>query len=142
MEKHPNKARSLTEEEEEVLWEAEKVGSKTPEALFSSMWWLLTQFFGLHGGQKHHTMKMEDFRLCKNEEGMEFVQFTDGPTKTRQGGLQSKNRDFQPRMFSLQAVCGTKTTKLAMVRSFLPQYQNRPKTKIMTTSGSKLNQWA
>ena len=39
MGKRPNKARSLTEEEEEVLWEAEKFGSKTPEALTSSMWW-------------------------------------------------------------------------------------------------------
>ena len=37
MGKRPNKARSLTEEEEEVLWEAEKFGSKTPEALISSM---------------------------------------------------------------------------------------------------------
>ena len=89
--KRPNKARSLTEEEEEVLWEAEKFGSKTPEALISSMWWLLTQFFGLRGRQEHHAMKMEDFQLCKNDEGMEFVQFTEGPTKTRQGGLQSKN---------------------------------------------------
>ena len=65
------------------------------------MWWLLTQFFGLRGRQEHHAMKMEDFQLCKNDEGMEFVQFTEGPTKTRQGGLQSKNRDFQPRMFSV-----------------------------------------
>ena len=46
-------------------------------------------------------MKMEDFPLCKNDEGMEFVQFTESPTKTKQGGLQSKNRDFQPRMFSV-----------------------------------------
>ena len=92
MGKRPNKARSLTEEEEEVLWEAEKFGSKTPEALISSMWWLLTQFFGLRGRQEHHAMKMEDFQLCKNDEGMEFVQFTEGPTKTRKGGLQSKNR--------------------------------------------------
>ena len=61
MGKRPNKARSLTEEEEEVLWEAEKFGSKTPEALTSSMWWLLTQFFGLRGRQEHHAMKMEDF---------------------------------------------------------------------------------
>ncbi|CAH3026484.1 unnamed protein product [Porites evermanni] len=44
---------------------------------------------------------MEDFQLCKNDKGMEFVQFTEGPTKTRQGGLQSKKRDFQPRMFSV-----------------------------------------
>ena len=40
--KRPNKARSLTEEEEEVLWEREKFGSKTPEVLISSTWWLLT----------------------------------------------------------------------------------------------------
>ena len=53
MGKRPNKARSLTEEEEEVLWEAEKIGSKTPEALISSMWWLLTQFVGLRG--RHDT---------------------------------------------------------------------------------------
>ena len=38
MGKRPNKARSLTEEEEEVLWEAEIFGSKTPEAPISSMW--------------------------------------------------------------------------------------------------------
>ena len=101
MGKHPNKARSLTEEEEEVLWEAEKFGSKPPEALISSMWWLLTQFFGLCGRQEHHAMKMEDFQLCKNDERMEFVQCTEDPTKTRQGGLHSKNRDFQPRMFSV-----------------------------------------
>ena len=65
------------------------------------MWWLLTQFFGLRGRQEHHAMKMKDFQLCKNDEGVEFVQFTEGPTKTRQGGLQSKNIDFQPRMLSV-----------------------------------------
>ena len=53
MGKRANKARSLTEEEEEVLWEAEKFGSKTPEALISSMRWLLTQFVGLRG--RHDT---------------------------------------------------------------------------------------
>ena len=115
MGKRPNKARSLTEEEEEVLWEGEKFGSKTPEALISSLWWLLTQFFGLRGRQEHHAMKMEDFQLCKNDEGMEFVQFTEGPTKTRQGGLQSKNRDFQPRMFSV----GGERCPVALFKQFV-----------------------
>ena len=66
------------------------------------MRWLLMQFFGLHSRQEHHAMKMEDFEVGKNDEGMEFVQFTEGPTKTRQGGLRSKNRDFQPQMFSVR----------------------------------------
>ena len=77
MGKRRTKVKRLTEEEEEVLWEAKIFGSKTPEALISSMWWLLTQFFGLRGHQKHHKMEMEDFQLCKNDEGMEFVQFTE-----------------------------------------------------------------
>ena len=108
---------------------------KTPEKLIPSMWWLLTQFFGHCGRQEHHAMKMEDFQLCKNDKGMEFVQFTEGPTKTRQGGLQSKKRDFQPRMFSVGGERfpvalfrqRAKTTKQAMVWSFLPQYQKKPR---------------
>lgn len=101
MGKRPNKARSLTREEEEVLWEAEKFGTKTPDALICTLWWVLTQFFGLRGRQEHHGMKMEDFQLCTNDDGVEFVQFTEGPTKTRQGGLNSRKRDFQPRMFTV-----------------------------------------
>ena len=92
-----------------------KIGSKTPEALI--MRWLLTQFFGLCDRQEHHAMKMEDFQLCKNDEGMEFVQFTEGLTKTRQGGLQSKNRDFQPRMFSV----GGERCPVALFKQFVEQ---------------------
>ena len=78
------------------------------------MWGLLTQFFGLRGRQEHHGMKMEDFQLCKNDEGVEFVQFTEGP-KTRQVGLQSKNRDFQPRMFAI----GRERCPVALFKQFV-----------------------
>ena len=79
------------------------------------MWWLLTQFFGLRDRQEHHAMKMEDFSPCKNDEGMEFMQFTEGPTKTRQGGLQSKKRDFQKRMFSV----GGERCPVALFKQFV-----------------------
>ena len=46
-------------------------------------------------------MKVDNFQLCKDDNGVEFVQFTEGQTKTRQGGLHTKHRDFQPRMFAL-----------------------------------------
>lgn len=99
--KRPNKARNLTKEEEEVLWKDNKFGDETPEALTSTMWWLLTQHFGLRGRQEHHDMKIEDFQLSKDDNGVEFLQFAEGITKTRQGGLHFKNRDFQPRMFAV-----------------------------------------
>jgi len=99
--KRPNKARNLTKEEEEVLWKERKFGSTTQKALVKTMWWILTQHFGLRGGQEHHEMKVDDFQLCKDDNGVEFVQFTEGHTKTRQGGLHTKLRDFQPRMFAI-----------------------------------------
>ena len=57
--KRPNKARQLSEEEEEILWKSEKLGGKTPESLIHTMWWLLTQQFGLWGRQEHHGMRLK-----------------------------------------------------------------------------------
>ena len=42
--KRPNKARNLTKEEDEVLWKESKFGSKTPEALVNTMWWILAMY--------------------------------------------------------------------------------------------------
>ena len=97
--KCPNKARQLSEEEEEILWKSEKLGGKTSESHIHTMWWLLTQQFGLHGRQEHHGMRLEDFRIMKGDDGLEFVEFAEGPTKTRPGGLNAKPRQFQPKMF-------------------------------------------
>ena len=63
------------------------------------MWWLLTQQFGLRGGQEYHGMRLEDFRIMKGDDDLEFVEFADGPTKTRPGGLNARTRQFQPKMF-------------------------------------------
>ena len=42
-------------------------------------------------------MKVDDFKICKDDDGVEYVEFQEGPTKTR----QMKNRDFQPGMFAV-----------------------------------------
>ena len=44
-------------------------------------------------------MRLEDFRIMKSDDGLEFVEFAGGPTKTRPGGLNAKPRQFQPKMF-------------------------------------------
>ena len=33
------------------------------------------------------------------DDGIEFVEFPEGPTKTRPGGLSAKPSQFQPKMF-------------------------------------------
>ena len=113
--KRPNKARQLSEEEEEILWKSEKLGGKTPESLIHTMWWLLTQQFGLRGRQEHHGMRLEDFRIMKGDDGLEFVEFAEGPTKTRPGGLNAKPRQFQPKMFQT----GGERCPVALFRQYI-----------------------
>jgi len=56
-----NRSKSLLNEEEETLWKSGQLGSGNSRALINTMWWLLTQHFGLRGRQEHHNMKVEVF---------------------------------------------------------------------------------
>ena len=70
-------------------------------------------------------MKVDDFQLCKDDNGVEFVQFTEGQTKTRQGGLHTTHRNFQPQMF----VVGGEGCPVALFKQFV----SRQPQKLMTT---------
>ena len=98
--KKPNKACSLTVEEEEVLWECGQLGSHSPSSIINTLWWKLTQHFGLRGRQEHHGMKLEDFMLKLADGGKEYLTFSEGITKTRQSGLHEKQRLITPKMFA------------------------------------------
>ena len=94
--KLPNRSRILTKE---VLWQNRQLKAGTPRALLSTMWWLLTQHFGLRGRQEHHQKKAEDFTLQRDDERNEFLTFAEGPTKTRQAGHRAKIRLVTLKMF-------------------------------------------
>ncbi|CAH3158175.1 unnamed protein product [Porites lobata] len=59
--KRPNAAKALTSQDEELLWSKGVLGSHSPQSLIQTMWFLLTQHFGLRGCQEHHDMYIEDF---------------------------------------------------------------------------------
>ena len=115
MGKRPNKAKSLTKEEEEILWQNGQLGNQTPRSLINTMWWLLTMNFGLRGRQEHHDMMVEDFSIEKDDDGVEFITFSEGPTKTRQGGLRVKPRLATPKMFAT----GEKRCPVALFKQYL-----------------------
>ena len=52
-------------------------------------------------------MKVDDFQLCKDDNVVEFVQFTEGQ------GLHTKHRDFQPRMFAVDMIGSARQEPLA-----------------------------
>ena len=71
--------------------------------------------FGLNGPEEQHNIKLDDFQLCKDDNSVEFVQFTEGQTKTQQGGLHPKLCDFQPGMFAV----GGERCSVALFKQFV-----------------------
>jgi hypothetical protein len=122
--KRQNKARGLSEEEEEVLWEANKLGKNSPESLVNTIWWILTQYFGLRGRQEHHSMKVDDFAVRKDDDDQEYVEFAEGMTKTRGGGLSKKSRDFSPKMFAT----GGERCPVSLMKEYLSRRPQQMKT--------------
>ena len=77
-EKTPNKASTLTEAEEEALWQCGQLGYKTPKSLLNTMWWFVVQHFGLRGREQHH-IDISEFSIETDEKGRKFIEFTEGP---------------------------------------------------------------
>ena len=88
--KRPNTVNALTAKEEEMLWTEKSLGNSSRRVFSQTMWWVLTQDFGLRGPQEHHSMEVEDFAFCVDDCGTEYITFKEHPTKTRRGGLNTK----------------------------------------------------
>ena len=103
----PNRAHSLTKDEELVLWKCGQLGSNSPQSLINTIWWLLTQHLGLRGREKHHGMQIEQLVFRTSDRGTEYVRLADGMiSKTMQCGLRDKHRLEKPFMFeNQQSVC-------------------------------------
>ena len=100
MGKRPNASEALTIEEEEMLWDLGRLGKSSPTVLLHTMWFFNIQFFGLRGVQEHTNMRMEQFKRRKDENGNDFIEFLEDPTKCRGGGLKAKKRAREAKMFA------------------------------------------
>ena len=101
--KKPNKTNSLTRQEEDILWECGQLGDKTPKSIIATLWWQLTQHFGLRGRQEHHSMRVEDFSSRIDETGASYIVYAEGIPKARQSGLHQKSRLQLPKIFETQS---------------------------------------
>ena len=72
-------------------------------------------------------MRLEDFGIMSCDDVMEFVEFAEGPTKTRPGGLSAKPRQFQLKMFQT----GEVKCPVALFRQYISR---RLKYKVRQTS--------
>ena len=100
MGKQTNRAKSLTDEEIEVLWSSNQLGRENPRTLIQTVWWHNCLHFGMRSREEHHGLKIEDFTIEYDSIGRKFVSFNEGPTKTRNKGLKFQPRLIKPKMFA------------------------------------------
>ena len=118
--KKPSKACSLTNDEEETLWNCGQLGAHNSRSLLNTVWWSVVQSFGMRGRDSHYSLRMEEFKLQMDEAGRRYIAFVEGPSKTRQGGLNFKPRTIHPRMYAIDDI------KRCPVHHFLLYQSKRP----------------
>ena len=97
--KVPNRARSLSGAEENILWESGQLGCNSSRSLIQTVWWNNCLHFGMRGREEHHSLKMEQFCLEIDKNGRRCISYTKGLSKTRNKGLNFKPRLISPKMY-------------------------------------------
>ena len=81
----PNASAAISEEDIQVLYEKDLLGSSTGEALLNTVWFNNTIHFGLQGCKEHREMCWGGVKLCQTSTGQEHLEFNERETKTHSG---------------------------------------------------------
>ena len=79
-----------------MLWSKSVLGDSNPTSLNYSVFYFVSQSFGTRGRQEHHQVHIEHPKFVSNPVSgvMEYVEWIEGPTKTRQGGSLKGKGEF------------------------------------------------
>ena len=91
----PDRALPITKREEEILWECGQLGCNSAQSLINTLWWLLTQHFGLRGRQEHYPMLIEDLQFGTDVKDWSMSHFL--KSEQRQGREAFPNKNVEVR---------------------------------------------
>ena len=97
----PNASAALSEEDIQVLYEKNLLGSSTAEALLNTVWFNNTIHFGLRRCKEHREMCWGDVKLCQTSTGQEYLEFNERETRTRSGNDTRNVRAIAPKTFAV-----------------------------------------
>ena len=98
----PNAAEALTDEEVDILYGLNLLGSANGKALLNTVWLNNMQHFGLSRCQEHRDMKWGDVELKTTADGLEYLEYNERQTKTRTGSQPKDTQTVKPKMFPVQ----------------------------------------
>ena len=65
----PNRAITLSGEEENILWESGQLGCSFSRSVIQIVWWNNCLHFSIRGREEHHSQRNEHFCLETDENG-------------------------------------------------------------------------
>ena len=68
---------ALTEDEIKLLFDKGLLGVSSAEAILNTLWLNNSLHFRLRGVKEHHDMRWGDVKLCKTDQGAEYLEFND-----------------------------------------------------------------
>ena len=75
------------------------VWSSKPESILNTLWFYNTAGFGLRGVDEHRQMTYGDVSLKTDADGLDYLEFSERSTKTRQGGDTTNLRQVKPKIW-------------------------------------------
>ena len=97
----PNASVAFSEEDIQVLYQKDLLGSSMAEVLLHTVWFSNTIHFGLQGCKENREMCWGDVKLCQTSTGQEYLEFNERETKTRSGNDPRIVRAIAPKMFAV-----------------------------------------
>ena len=99
----PNRSSTITDEMVQKLWNSEELGAKNGKTLQNTLFFFMTSCFGFRGSQENRQLTWGDVELKEDENGVEYLEFSERLTKTRTlgGGGGGDSRAFRPKMFAV-----------------------------------------
>ena len=118
--KRPNKTQPITPEEGSALWEKGQLGDFNGKVLTNVNFKNLAERLGFRGRQEPYDAHVEDVIIRQQQDGTKVVEFREGPTKKRSGGLTIRRKTTP------QAIFCTDGGKSVPVRLFKLWLSKRP----------------
>ena len=104
-----NRSSTITDEMVQKLWNTKKIGAKNGKTLQNTMFFIMTSCFGFRGSHESRQLTWADVELEEDENGVEYLEFSERLTKTRTRGGGDGLRCLQWVATGVRSICISNT---------------------------------
>ena len=107
----------ITVSQENTLWEKKILGDGDPQTLLDTVFWVVGVNFGLRGGDEHRKLTRENFRVERDAQGKQYLEYMEIISKTYKGGL--KHRKIDPHKARAYAISGSERCPVSIYTKYI-----------------------